>query len=105
MVSKEFTPAYSQTMMVPIVYSNGKTTYTTMVPFLYHYDDDWEVTIQQYSEEESSMLSATYRVTQEVYDSVSIGDEFVYEKDMEPDTPQYTREEVNENGDQSGNYS
>lgn len=80
--------------MHPIVHSDGKTTYTTIVPFLYHYDDDWEATIQQYSEEESSMLSATYRVTQEVYDSVNIGDEFVDGKDMEPDTPQYTREEV-----------
>ena len=93
MVEKIFTPAHSEIIVIPVVHSNGKTSYTTMIPFVYHYSDNWEVTIQQYSEDESSMLSATYRVTEEVYNSVEVGAEFVYDKDMEPNTPQYTREE------------
>lgn len=38
------------------------------------------------------MQTATYRVNEGVYESVEIGDEFVYKKDMKPIEPEYTRE-------------
>ena len=80
-ISKEFTPAHTQIMFIPIVHTNGKTSYTTLVPFIYYYNDKWE-----------EMLSATYRITEEVFDAVTIGSEFVYSNDMEPLEPEYTRE-------------
>lgn len=90
--AKEYTPAHTTFMMVPIVHSDGKTSYTTLVPFVYYYADKWEITIQAYDSERGETETATYRVTQAVYDAVEIGAEFVYEKTMEPDTPEYTRE-------------
>ena len=67
-------------------------SYTTLIPFIYYYNDKWEVTIQQYDDEQKEMLSATYRITEEVFDAVTIGSEFVYSNDMEPLEPEYTRE-------------
>lgn len=32
-ISKEFTPAHTQIMFIPIVHTNGKTSYTTLIPF------------------------------------------------------------------------
>ena len=91
-ISKEFTPAHTQTALIPVIHTNGKTPYTTFVPFIYYYNDKWEVTIQQYDDEQQEMLFATYRVTEEVYNAVTIGSEFVYSSDMEPKEPEYERE-------------
>ena len=91
-VKKTFEPAHTEVRMVPMVHSNGKTTYTTMRPYIYRYPDRWYIKIQQYDEEKNEMLTATYSVTEAVYDAVSIGAEFVYEEEMEPEGPEYTRE-------------
>jgi hypothetical protein len=91
-IEKEFTPSHTRIMVIPVVHSNGKTSYTTLVPFTYFYPDTWKITIQSYDEEKGENLTATYRVTENVYDSVKIGDEFVYDENMEPDEPEYTRE-------------
>lgn len=56
------------------------------------------VKMEDFVRNENSELSATYRVTHGVYVSVNTGDESVYDKDVEPDTPQYIREDLNENG-------
>lgn len=93
-IDKEFTPAHSNTRMVPVTTFNGKTSRTILVPYAYHYSDNWEITIRDYNEEKNE-LTATYRVTEDVYNSVDIGDEFVYQEDFEPDTPEYTRERSN----------
>lgn len=37
------------------------------------------------------MRYAEYRVTEDVYDAVEIGAEFVYDKSMQPQEPEYTR--------------
>lgn len=91
-INKTFTPAHSSVQIIPIVTSNGKTTSTTMIPYVYYYDDKWEITIQDYNEDAEEMETATYRVTEEVYNSVEIGAEFIYSEDMQPNTPEYTRE-------------
>ena len=91
-IDKKYTEAHTQVIMAPIVMSNGKTTTTTIIPFIYHYADRWEITIRQYDAEDGAEVTATYRVTQEVYDAVSMHDEFVYDKDMEPEELEYTRE-------------
>lgn len=90
-INKTFTPAHSSVRIIPIVTYNGKGT-TTMIPYRYYYDDKWEITIQDYNEDAEEMETATYRVTEAVYNSVEIGAEFVYAEDMQPNTPEYTRE-------------
>lgn len=92
-VEKNFTPAHSQVVMIPIVHSNGKMTYTTVVPMVYHYSDSYTITIEKWDAEDEEIKRATYRVNEEVYAAVSIGDEFSYEEDMKASEPEYTREE------------
>lgn len=91
-INKEFKEAHTQVMVIPVVHSNGKSTWTQMIPYIYYYPDTWEITIQKWDEENQEMLKATWRVTEDVYNMVNIGDEFVYDEDMEPEEPEYTRE-------------
>lgn len=91
-VEKKFTPAHSEVRLIPFVISNGKSVSTGIIPYVYRYSDRWEVTIAAWDEEEKKMQTATYRVTEEVYEAVEIGAEFVYDKDMKPIEPEYTRE-------------
>ena len=99
-IDKKYTKAHTQVIMVPLVMSNGKTTTTTIIPYLYHYADRWEITIRQYDAENGAEVTATYSVTQDVYDAVNLHDEFVYNKDMEPEEPEYIRER--KDGDTNG---
>lgn len=92
-VKKDFTPAHSQVIIVPIVHSIGNSTYTTPMPFVYYYSDKYTITIEKWDKEEGKLRQAIYRVDKETYDIVNIGDEFSYEKDMEPNEPEYTREQ------------
>lgn len=63
-VKKSFTPAHNEVRFIPIVVSNGKSVMTTIVPYLYHYSDRWEITIAAWDEKEKKMQTATYRVTE-----------------------------------------
>lgn len=90
--SKEFTPAHCQFMMVPTVHSDGITSYTTWVYYTYYYPDTYTITIEKWDEKEGKNRQAGYGVTKEVYDAVSVGAEFSYEKDMKPKEPEYIRE-------------
>ena len=83
-IEKEFTPSHTEVMLVPLVHSNGKTSYTTLVPFIYSYSDSWKITIQSYDKETGENSTATYRVTENVYNSVEIGSEFIYDENMKP---------------------
>lgn len=94
-VEKTFTEAHTETRLIPICISNGKSIITILRPYIYHYSDRFEITIQKWNEEKSEMETATYRVTKAVYNSVEIGYEFVYENDMCPQEPEYTREKQN----------
>ena len=91
-VGKEYQPAYNTTAFMPIVISNGKTTTTTMVPYVIRYSDNWFITIYGYSEKDNKYIEETHRVTKEVYDSVEIGSYFEYNKKMEPSEPEYVKE-------------
>lgn len=90
-IGKEFTPSHTQVMFIPVTHSNGKTSYTTLLPYVYYYSDKWTITIRSYSDD-GEELRETFRVTQDVYNDVQVGDEFVYDKNMEPNTPEYRRE-------------
>lgn len=93
-IEKEFTPAHNSLLTVPLTVTNGKTTTVVSVPYMYYYSEKWEITIQDWDDTEDKMVTATYRVTKEVYNAVEIGDEFVYDEEFEPSYPEYTREKV-----------
>lgn len=90
-VEKNYTPAHSEVRLIPLVLSNGKSSSVVVAPYTYYYSDRWTVTIAAWDEEAKKMQSATYRVTEEVYEAIEIGAEFVYDKDMQPSEPEYTR--------------
>lgn len=90
-IGKQFTPEHTTLQFVPLVMSNGKTTTTTMIPVYYHYSDRWEITISGLNED-GELVKETFRVEKAVYDAVSIGAEFEYDKDMNPEEPEYIRE-------------
>ena len=90
--SKEFIPAHNQIMMVPIVHSDGRTSYTTWMYYTYYYPDTYTIPIEKWDKKEGKNRQARYEVTKEVYDAVSVGAEFSYEKDMKPKEPEYIRE-------------
>ena len=99
-VDKTFSPAHVRTVLIPICISNGKTTRTYFIPYVYHYPDTWTIIISGPGEG-GKTETATYRVTQEVFDAVPLGAEFIYKTEMEPKEPEYYREPV-ENTDRDG---
>lgn len=90
-VDKTFSPAHVQTMLVPVFISNGKTMTTYFIPYVYQYPDTWTITISGPGED-GETETATYRVTQEVFDAVPLAAEFIYKPEMEPSEPEYRRE-------------
>lgn len=89
-IGKEFEPAHIEVRMIPIVRTNGKTSYTTMMPYTYYYPDTYKVIISG-TDQNGQQQTEIFRVTKEVYDSVTIGAEFVYTDEMEPSEPEYER--------------
>ncbi|HIX99857.1 MAG TPA: hypothetical protein H9974_10125, partial [Candidatus Dorea intestinigallinarum] len=43
---KEYKPEKTSIVTVPIVHTNGKSTYTTIIPVTYHYPDRWCIRIR-----------------------------------------------------------
>ena len=76
---KEYREAHTTVMMLPLVISNGKTTKTTMIPFLVHYPDRYIIFIKAYQDEE--WKTEDFYVSKEVYDSIKIGDMFLYDEE------------------------
>ena len=91
-ISVEFSPEHNKITMMPITTYVGGVTKVTLYPVIYHYPDSWYITIQGYIEGENKPLTARYRVTEDVYNSVWVGKNFVYKENMEPDEPEYTKE-------------
>ena len=87
---KEFTPAHTAVMLIPVVRSNGKTSTTTLVPYIYYYPDDWSISIKGQMDGEEK--TATYHVTEDVYDACVIGSQFIYDEEFCSDSAAYTRE-------------
>lgn len=86
---KKYTPAHSETVFVPIITTNGKTTTTTMIPMCYYYSDDYAVFIKS---NDGSGATAVYHVEKDIYDQIEIGSEFEWDRDTCRDSAKYTRE-------------
>lgn len=81
---KEYKPEKTSIVTVPIVHTNGKSTYTTIIPVTYHYPDRWCVRIRSLNQDEDGEYeTAEYYTTEEVYNECEIGDLFVYDEDRD----------------------
>ena len=58
---KEFLPEETQVMIVPMVHTNGKTSYTTYMPVTHHYPDRWRISIK--SLEKMKTVNTIQRIT------------------------------------------
>lgn len=71
-VAKKFTPEHDESGVRPVMVASGNGLSTYFVPYVDHYGDAWTITIQSADETEE------YNVTEEVYNSVDIGEQFTY---------------------------
>lgn len=62
---------------------------------MYHYSDSYKIDIRDYNEKEKEYDTATYYVTEEVYNQCEIGSIFKYEKGRDFAEIPYTRKEAN----------
>jgi hypothetical protein len=76
---KEHRDESTQYMLMPITTSDGETSNTIYVPFFITHPETWIISIKAYNEENREYDRQTYYVSQEVFDSVNIGDWYVYE--------------------------
>lgn len=88
---KEFMPSRTQVVMVPMVISNGKTSTTTIIPYVYFYPDRWLIRIRE-PNADGTYVTDEYYTSKEVYASVNIGDTFSYDPDRDFENEPYTRE-------------
>lgn len=77
-----------------MVHTDGKTSYTTLIPYVYSYSDSYEIDIRDYNEEKKEYDTATYYVTEEVYNQCEIGSIFKYEKDRDFTEIPHTRKKA-----------
>lgn len=88
---KEYREEYTTVMMLPLCISNGKTITTTIIPYVVHYPDRYVIFIKAYQDEE--WKTEDFYVSKEVYDSINIGDMFLYdEKRGDLQDEPYTKE-------------
>lgn len=87
---KEFLLEETQVMIVPMVHTNGKTSYTTYMPVTHHYPDRWRISIKSLEKNEDGEYdTADYYTTEEVYNSCEVGDMFSYDENRD-----YAEEQV-----------
>jgi len=90
---KEFRPAYSTTVLLPLTIYNGKTVTTIIIPYIYYYPNRYVIHIKWFDVKKDKWRYYEYFVNETLYEKVNVGDMFEYQKgtyDREP----YTREKA-----------
>lgn len=90
---KEYREADSTLIMMPVVISNGKTTTTIMRPYYIFHPDRYVIFIRRYNEETKTFETEDYYVSREAYESVDIGDYFVFSDDLGTDEERIQKKE------------
>lgn len=75
---KEYREAFTTVMFMPLIISNGKTTTTTLIPYVVSYPDRYVLFIRDYQDGE--WITEDFFVSKEVYDQVKIGDMFEFDE-------------------------
>jgi hypothetical protein len=74
---KWYEPESTIMMLMPITISNGKSFSTMMVPMWIHDDEDFVIQITAYNEKKEKFQTKTLYLTEELYNSIFVGDYFV----------------------------
>lgn len=86
---KKFSEAHEEIKMIPVVRTDGENCYTTIIPMVYFYADDYIVFIKA---NDGTGKTAIYHVSKEVYELIEIGSEFEYDPKTCSTESKYTRE-------------
>ena len=79
-IKKEFLEAKTEQQPLVLLVSNGETVIPMTIIQNYYYPARWRLTIQWYADE--SFHERQIYVSQECYETVNIGDWFVYDKEF-----------------------
>ena len=88
---KEYKESYTTVRLIPIVTSNGKTTSTRMIPYVYRYPERWVIRIKDFDSKNDKWIYEEYYVNKYVYDEIGIGDTFKYDKNRDYKEEPYER--------------
>ena len=92
---KEFLPEETTITYVPFVYSDGKTSHTTIIPMVFDYPDRWRIDIRSFNvNEEGEYETASYFTSEEVFEACDIGDVFSYEPERDSENEPVRKEKV-----------
>lgn len=98
--AKEYREAFTTVNCYPVVISNGKTTTTMIIPYTVYYPERWVIFIKSF--EDGEWLTDDYFVSENIYNSINVGDIFVYDGsrgDLK-DEP-YTKEKAETSSDET----
>lgn len=76
---KEYREEFTTVMWLPLSISNGETVTTMMIPYIIHYPERYVIHIKAFINDE--WLTEDFYVSKEVYDSINIGDMFLYDEE------------------------
>ncbi|WP_257311149.1 hypothetical protein [Geothrix fuzhouensis] len=85
--TKEFHPAHTQMILMPMTVSSGKTTTITMVPMFFFYPDSYSVDIKKFNGKKWER--ATWWVDRYTYEQIVVGG---YYKAKDDDLDEQPRE-------------
>lgn len=92
---KEFLPAETTITYVPFIYSDGKTSHTTIMPMVFDYPDRWRIDIRSFNvNEKGEYETASYFTSKEVFDACDIGDVFSYDPDRDSQNEPVMKEKM-----------
>lgn len=77
---KEFIPAYTEEILVPMMIPCGKTYITTFRNQTNNYPDKWYIKIQSVeADEDGKHEKATYSVSEDIFNQYDVGDFYSHE--------------------------
>lgn len=77
---KEFIPAHSETVLMPMVIPCGKSVVTVMRPQIIRKSDTWYIKIESAELDEGGNIEkAIYSVTEEIFNQYEVGDFYSHE--------------------------
>ena len=76
---KEYREEFTTIMSFPLVISNGKTTTTTIIPYVVHYPERYVIHIKAFQDGE--WVTEDFYVSKDVYDTINVGYMFEYDEE------------------------
>jgi hypothetical protein len=92
-IEKEFIPAHTESILIPVVTKVGNSTITNLIPVVRDYEDQWVIIFEGINEEGEKETRKVY-TNEATYNSCKIGENFVYITNRDSDEPEYTEVEL-----------